>query len=79
MLTVLVSLCLPVYDLTSSLTLSNPNPLSPFRLEVPYTATVKLKRPIGLHVVEGPGKQVYVQSVKPELSAARSKRVEVGE
>ena len=46
---------------------------------MPYTSTVKLKRPIGLHVVEGPGKQVYVQSVKAELSAARSRRVEVGD
>jgi hypothetical protein len=46
--------------------------------QVPYTTTVKLKRPIGLHVVEGPAHTVFVQSVKPDLSAARSRRVEVG-
>ena len=48
-------------------------------LQVPYTTTVKLKRPIGLHVVEGPGKTVFVQSVKADLSAARSRRVVVGD
>ena len=47
--------------------------------QVPYTTTVKLKRPIGLHVVEGPGHTVFVQSVKADLSAARSRRVEVGD
>ena len=48
-------------------------------LQVPYTFTVRLKRPIGLHVVEGPGKAVYVQYIKPDLGAARSKRIEVGD
>lgn len=48
-------------------------------LQVPYQFKVQLKRPIGLHVVEGPGKAVYVQYIKPELGAARSKRLEVGD
>ena len=38
---------------------------------------MKLKRPIGLHVVEGNNHAVFVQSVKPDLSAAKSKRIEV--
>lgn len=48
-------------------------------LRVPSLSTVKLKRPIGLHVVEGPQKAVYVQYIKPALGAARSRRVEVGD
>lgn len=48
-------------------------------LQVPYMFTVRLKRPIGLHVVEGPGKAVYVQYIKPDLGAARSRRIEVGD
>jgi len=49
------------------------------KLKVPFYSTVKLKRPIGLHVVEGPDKAVYVQYIKPNLGAARSKRVEIGD
>eukprot|EP01038_Epipyxis_sp_PR26KG_P004286 gene4286-6073_t len=48
-------------------------------LKIPYYTTVKLKRPLGLHVVEGPGQSVYVQYVKPNFGAAKSKRVEVGD
>jgi hypothetical protein len=48
-------------------------------LRVPYVTTVRLKRPIGLHVVEGPGKTVFVQYIKPDLGAARSRRIEVGD
>lgn len=48
-------------------------------LKVPYYSTVRLKRPIGLHVLEGPNRKVFVQSVKPNLGAARSRRVEVGD
>mmetsp|Transcript_31628 Transcript_31628/g.45553 ORF Transcript_31628/g.45553 Transcript_31628/m.45553 type:complete len:1038 (+) Transcript_31628:41-3154(+) len=48
-------------------------------LRVPSLSTVKLKRPIGLHVVEGPQKAVYVQYIKPSLGAARSRRVAVGD
>ena len=33
----------------------------------------------GLHVMEGPGKSVFVQYIKPELGAARSRRIEVGD
>ena len=40
---------------------------------------MKVKRPIGLHVVEGPGKKVIVQFIKPEGGAARNKRLEVGD
>jgi pentatricopeptide repeat protein len=47
------------------------------KLRVPYYYTVKLKRPIGLHVVEALDKGVYVQYIKPENGAARSKRIEV--
>lgn len=46
-------------------------------LRVPSVSTVTLKRPIGLHVVEGPQQAVYVQYIKPSLGAARSRRVEV--
>jgi hypothetical protein len=45
-------------------------------LRVPYVTTVQLKRPIGLHVVEGPGKTVFVQYIKPDLGASRSRRIE---
>lgn len=46
-------------------------------LRVPFYSLVKLKRPIGLHVAEGPQKSVVVQYLKPNLGAARSRRVEV--
>jgi hypothetical protein len=36
-------------------------------IKVPFFFIVKLKRPIGLHVVEGPEKKVYVQFVKPVI------------
>ena len=49
------------------------------QLKVPYEFNVKVKRPIGLHVVEGPGKKVIVQFIKPEGGAARNKRLEVGD
>ena len=29
--------------------------------------------------MEGPGKSVFVQYIKPELGAARSRRIEVGD
>jgi len=48
-------------------------------LRVPFYTTVKLKRPIGLHVVEGPDKAVYVQYIKPDQGAARCRRMEVGD
>jgi hypothetical protein len=48
-------------------------------LRVPFVSDVRVKRPIGLHVVEGPEKRVYVQYVKPDAGAARSKRIEVGD
>jgi len=48
-------------------------------LRVPFYTTVKLKRPIGLHVVEGPDQAVYVQYIKPDQGAARCRRVEVGD
>ena len=46
--------------------------------KVPMFVDVKLKRPIGLHVMEGPNKAVLVQYIKPNLGASRSRRVEVG-
>lgn len=49
------------------------------QLKVPYEFSVKVKRPIGLHVVEGPGKSVNVQYIKPEGGAARARRMEVGD
>ena len=49
------------------------------QLKVPYEFSVKVKRPIGLHVVEGPGKSVNVQYIKPEGGAARARRVEIGD
>lgn len=49
------------------------------QLKVPYEFSVKVKRPIGLHVVEGPGKSVNVQYIKPEGGAARARRMEIGD
>ena len=61
------------------------------KIHVPYEYVVRLKRPIGLHVVEGlvsspsdsqkeePSRAVLVQYIKPELGAARSRRIEVGD
>lgn len=46
---------------------------------MPDYFTVRLKRPIGLHVLEGPNKGVFVQYIKPDLGAAKSKKVEVGD
>jgi hypothetical protein len=48
-------------------------------LKVPYIYDVRLKRPIGLHVLEGPNKQVFVQEVKPDQGAARTKKINVGD
>lgn len=48
-------------------------------LLVPYTYTIPLRRPIGLHVVEGPQGGVYVQYIKPDMGAAKSRLVEVGD
>lgn len=48
-------------------------------LKVPYTFSIGLKRPIGLHVVEGEGKGVYVKSVKADLGAAKCGRIEIGD
>ena len=48
-------------------------------LKVPYEFIVKLKRPIGLHVIEGNDHSVVVDYVKPDLGAARNKRIEVGD
>lgn len=81
------SLCLPAslsflslsFSLSLSVFIAPTHTHTPTPPQVPYTTTVKLKRPIGLHVVEGPAHTVFVQSVKPDLSAARSKRIEVGD
>lgn len=48
-------------------------------LKIPYIYDVRLKRPIGLHVLEGPNKQVFVQEVKPDQGAARTKKINVGD
>ena len=48
-------------------------------LNIPYFYEVKLKRPIGLHVLEGPNKKVYIQEIKPDQGAARIKRIEIGD
>jgi DNA repair ATPase RecN len=40
---------------------------------------VELRRPIGIHVVEGPGKSIIVAGMKPDLGAAKSKRVRKGD
>lgn len=49
------------------------------RLQAPYFYKATFKRPIGLHVVEGPNKKVYVQYIQPQLGAARSGMVCVGD
>ena len=48
-------------------------------LKVPYIFNIALKRPIGMHVIEGEGKGVYVKSVKADMGAAKCGRVEVGD
>ena len=48
-------------------------------LLVPYYYDVKLRRPLGLHVVEGPQKKVYVESIKADGGAAKTKTIEVGD
>eukprot|EP01041_Mallomonas_annulata_P005489 gene5489-11036_t len=48
-------------------------------LQVPYSYDVKLKRPLGIHVIEGPQGGVFVQSIKPDLGAASSRLMEVGD
>lgn len=40
-------------------------------LRVPFFFRVQMKRPIGLHVVEGNDNSVLVESIKPDLGAAR--------
>lgn len=49
------------------------------RLKIPLIQTVRLKRPIGIHVHEGPDKGVFIQYIKPGYGAAQSKRVEIGD
>jgi hypothetical protein len=48
-------------------------------LKVPYEYSVKVKRPIGIHVSEGSGNSVLVQFIKEGGGAARARRVEVGD
>lgn len=47
-------------------------------LSVPFLFHVRVKRPIGIHVVEGVGKGVVVQYAKPGMGADLSGRIEVG-
>jgi hypothetical protein len=48
-------------------------------LMVPYVYTVRVRRPLGLHVLEGPNKMVFVQEVKPDQGAAEQKIIQVGD
>jgi len=50
------------------------------KIMVPYYYTVQVKRPIGLHVTEGENDGgVYVDDMKPDLGAARTRRIEIGD
>lgn len=48
-------------------------------LMVPYYYDVKIRRPLGLHVVEGPNKKVFVQGIKDEGGGARTKTIQIGD
>ena len=48
-------------------------------LMVPYYYDVRIRRPLGLHVVEGPNKKVFVQGIKDEGGGARTKTIQVGD
>lgn len=48
-------------------------------LLVPYTYNVRIRRPIGLHVLEGPNKKVYVEEIKEGQGASKTKTIEVGD
>lgn len=48
-------------------------------LMVPSYYDVKIRRPLGLHVVEGPNKKVFVQGIKDEGGGARTKAIQVGD
>jgi len=49
------------------------------KLRIPLFQTVRIKRPIGIHVHEGPDKGVFIQYIKPGYGAALSKRIEIGD
>ena len=49
------------------------------KLKIPYYYNIQMKRPLGLHLVEGNDKGVYISEVKADGGADRSRRVEVGD
>ena len=83
------------FVMSSSVTVRFERPLSAIpkeiqeKIHVPYQYVVRVKRPIGIHVIEAAlpydpekeenGRAVLVQYLKPELGAARSKRIEIGD
>ena len=46
---------------------------------VPYYYDVKVRRPLGLHVAEGPNKKVYVQNINPGGGAEKTKQIQIGD
>eukprot|EP01035_Chromulina_nebulosa_P020959 gene20959-27163_t len=46
---------------------------------VPYITTVIVKRPLGLHVAEGEKSKVFIQHMKEDCGAAKTKRLEIGD
>jgi hypothetical protein len=47
--------------------------------QVPQYFNVVVRRPIGLHVEEGDDKIVIVKKLTPDLGAARTRRIELGD
>jgi hypothetical protein len=59
--------------------MSRIDPETVAKVKIPYYYTVNLKRPIGLEVVEGPDKKVYVNAIQESFGAERSRKVWVGD
>lgn len=81
----LVSALSTRFVMSSSVTLQLERPLESIendlknKLKIPLLQTVRIKRPLGIHVHEGPCKGVFIQYIKPGHGAALSKRIEVGD
>jgi len=81
----LVSALSTRFVMSSSVTLQLERPLSFIdndlknKLKIPLIQTVRIKRPIGIHVHEGSNKGVFIQYIKPGYGAALSNRVKIGD
>lgn len=81
----LVSALSTRFVMSESVTLQLERPLSFIdndlkkKLKIPLIQTVRIKRPIGIHVHEGSNKGVFIQYIKPGHGAALSNRVKIGD